>query len=349
MSQFSFPIILIALAFSFISCESAFEEEPANNNKAIFDNLWNTFNEEYAPFEERNVNWGKAYTDFSDRITVSSSDEELYSILTEMLALLDDGHVTLTAPGKEIFNSNYIRQNKIGDELFDLQVIKGSYIEIVNAGEDDEYIFGTVKGHNIGYIWFDYVGDNFFKLEDFLNHYENAEGLIIDLRHNQGGDFTYAFSEMGRLTDEKRYVFRSKTKNGKGKDEYTEWHSWYIEPSGKYIDLPVCLLTDRYTISAGERAVMAFMTLPNVTSFGDTTSGAHGTMIGRELANGWYYSLVPQKVELPDGNSYEGKGLAPDVVIINTRSQLDAGTDAVMEAAITSITAQPQLLSGRFP
>ena len=55
------------------------------------------------------------------------------------------------------------------------------------------------------------------------------------------------------------------------------------------------------TISAGERAVMAFDVLPNVMLVGETTNGAHGTNIGRELANGWFYTLVTQKVELSDG------------------------------------------------
>jgi carboxyl-terminal processing protease len=41
-----------------------------------------------------------------------------------MLASLDDGHVSLTAPGREVFFSNRIRRHKIDDELFDLNVVK---------------------------------------------------------------------------------------------------------------------------------------------------------------------------------------------------------------------------------
>lgn len=124
------------------------------------------------------------------------------------------------------------------------------------------------------------------------------------------------------------------TKNGKGKEDYTEWSEWYIHPKGGFINKPIIVLADRYTISAGERALMAFMTLPNVTILGDTTNGAHGTMIGRELANGWFYSLVPQKVELYDGKSYEGIGLAPDVFIKNTLSEINTGTDKTLETAV---------------
>jgi len=82
---------------------------------------------------------------------------------------------------------------------------------------------------------------------------------------------------------------------------------------------------------------MAFRVLPNVTILGDTTNGAHGTMIGRELANGWFYSLVPQKVQLPDGRSYEGIGLAPMITVKNTREEMAAGIDKNLETAVEMI------------
>ncbi len=322
-------------AVVFAGCEKLFIEEPENNPVAVFENLWTTFNEEYAPFEERNVNWETEYANFRSMVTEQTNDDELFDVLSQLLATLDDGHVSLTAPGKNIFFSNKIRQEKIDDELFDLAVIKNNYLENgFKEGDELSYIYGKVKNENIGYIFFDHVGESFFKLNDFLSEFETADGLIFDFRHNQGGDFTYCFTEMGRLTSEKRFVFQSKTKNGKGQNDYTEWKKWFVEPVGKYINKPIVVLTDRYTISAGERSVMAFKTLPNVTLMGDTTNGAHGTMIGRELANGWFYSLVPQKVELYDGNSYEGIGLAPDILVKNQLQEIESGTDKTLETAI---------------
>jgi carboxyl-terminal processing protease len=94
------------------------------------------------------------------------------------------------------------------------------------------------------------------------------------------------------------------------------------------------VLTDRRTPSAAERAVMALRTLPQVTVMGDTTNGSLSTKIPRELANGWYYSLTPQQVEMFDGRSYEGRGLAPDVVVRNDPLEVRAGSDRLLEAAI---------------
>lgn len=330
------PVVTILL-FSIISCGKIFVEPPANNPEAIFENLWTTFNEEYAPFEERNVNWQVQYNSFRPLVNSTTTDDELFSIISQMLTSLDDGHVTLTAPGRDLFISNKIRNELIDDELFSIPVVK-TYLETgYKDGEENSYIYGKIKNENVAYIYFDYVGDNFYKLKDFLSEFPDVKGYIIDMRHNQGGDFTYCFSEIGRLTNQSRFVFRSKTKNGKGNNDYTEWYEWYIYPKGEYVNKPIIVLIDRYTISAGERSVMAFKTLPIVTLMGDTTNGAHGTMIGRELANGWFYSLVPQKVELYDGKSYEGIGLAPDIYSKNTILQINSGIDMTLQKAIDEL------------
>jgi hypothetical protein len=332
----SITIILAAtiLTFSIVGCKNTFIEQPLNNPEAIFDNLWTTFLEEYAPFEERNVDWLAEYNNFRPMVNSSTTDAELYSVISQLLAKLDDGHVTLTAPDRDLFYSNKIKREQIGDELFSIPVIKNYLEPGFKEGDKHSYIYGKIKNENVAYIYFDYVAENFFMLKDFLNEYPGVNGFIIDLRHNQGGDFTYCFSEIGRLTDQSRYVFRSKTKQGKGENDYTDWHEWFIQPKGEYINKPIIVLTDRYTISAGERTVMAFNTLPNVTVIGDTTNGAHGTMIGRELANGWFYSLVPQKVELYDGKSYEGIGLAPDIYSKNALTDITVGIDETLQTAI---------------
>jgi carboxyl-terminal processing protease len=332
----SIPLLLLLL-MPLTACEKIWVEAPANDPEAIFENLWQTFAEEYAPFEERGVDWAKQYRYFRPQVNPSTTDDELYEVISRMLATLNDGHVTLTTPNRAVFNSNRIFREQIDDHLFDRALVKTFLEPGYKVGEKDSYFYGKLKNQRIAYIYFDYVADNFFKLNDFLNEYAQLDGLIIDLRHNQGGDFTYCFSEIGRLTNQTRYVFRSKTKNGKAANDYTSWKEWHIHPKGNHIDKPIIVLADRYTISAGERSLMAFKTLPNVTVVGDTTNGAHGTMIGRELANGWDYSLVPQKVELYDGRSYESLGIAPDIYARNSVPEMVKGIDRVLQVAIDEL------------
>jgi carboxyl-terminal processing protease len=331
-------ILTAILCLALLSgCESVFVPEPGAGPEEILEQLWGTFDEEYAPFEERGVDWDLQYSFYRPMVTPGTTDDELFDILSLMLASLNDGHVSLTAPGREVFFSNRIRRHQIDDELFNLEVIKTNYLEPgYKSGEENSYVYGKLKNSSLAYIFFDYIGPNWSILNDFLNTYDKVDGYVIDLRHNQGGDFTFAFAQMGRFITERKLVFKSKTKSGKGKNDYTPWHSWNIEPLGNHVDKPIAVLTDRYTISAGERAVMAFRTVNNVTIIGDTTNGAHGTMIGRELANGWYYSLVPQKVEMFDGKTYEGIGLAPDIKVKNNPDDVKNGKDQVLETAIAT-------------
>ncbi|MCU0358441.1 MAG: S41 family peptidase [Cyclobacteriaceae bacterium] len=330
-------ITIVLLAILLSSCELFLEPEPKNNAEAIFENLWTTFDESYGPFNERNIDWDALYRIYRPQVTASTTEEELYQTITAMLTNLDDGHVQLVAPDRRIFNANYIRNNKIDDELFNLDVIRNKYLEPgFKQLSDDGYVYGKIRGKNIGYIYFNYVADNFFIMNQFLDENLFSDGIIIDLRHNQGGDFTFGFSAFGRLTNQTRDVFQSRTKNGTGSNDFTPLHTWRLTPGGAYFNKPIIVLTDRYTISAGERSVMALMTLPNVTVMGDTTSGAHATMIGRELANGWYYTIATQNTLLFDGKSYEGIGLAPDVVVKNVLEEINNGIDRTLQYAIDS-------------
>lgn len=316
------------------SCEKVFfVEEPADDPESIFEYFWNSYNENYAVFDERGIDWMEMYNVYRPLITEYTKDDELYSVITNMLAPLNDGHVQLIAENRTVFYSNIYYNYRIDDSLFNLEILKTNYLEAGFVSEE-EYTYGTING-DITYIYFPFIADNMEILNEVLDLNSTSKGLIVDLRHNSGGDFTWALSSLNRLTDQKRLVFTSRTKNGPGIQDYTQWYNWYLEPKGSYFNKPIVLLTDRYTISAGERTTMMFMQLPNVTIIGDTTNAAHSTLVTAQLANGWFYSLSTQDVKLPDGISYEGVGLAPDIYVKNDLVELQNGIDRVLEEAIS--------------
>ena len=325
-----FILICIVLCSS---CEKIFfADEPSDDPESVFESFWNYFNDNYAVFDERNVNWHEQYDIYRPLVNQNTTDDELYAILTSMITPLNDGHVMLTAEGRKVFPSNKYYRLRIDDSLFNKDVIINNYLD---AGYIDAegYTYGTING-DIAYLYLPYISDNMPILRTVLDDYADAKGLIVDLRHNGGGDFTWGLSELTRLTDERRKVFTSRTKNGPGATDYSDWYDWYLESETPYYNKPIVLLTDRYTISAGERTTMMFMALPNVTSIGDTTNSSHSTMVTYQLANGWYFTLSIQHVKLPDGNSYEGIGLAPDIYKQNTIDEMHAGIDELLEEAI---------------
>ena len=117
MQSLKITFTLTLLSFFVVGCEQTFIEPPSNDAEAIFDNLWNTFNEEYAPFEEREIDWLAEYNTFRPMVTSNTTDDQLFSVLSQLLAKLNDGHVSLTAPGKDVFYSNKIRRELIDDEI----------------------------------------------------------------------------------------------------------------------------------------------------------------------------------------------------------------------------------------
>ena len=330
-----YTILSIAFILILTSCEKAFfDAEPKNNPEAIFEDFWNTFNNDYASFEIKGINWQEVYDTYRPQVSSNTTDDELAEILYELIKIIDDGHVTLIVPGKEIYYSNRIYGEGIGKELFDLDLVKSTYMtgEPIVFKYDDMHTYGWIG--EAGYLHIKGWRDNILEMNDIFDYFETANGLIIDLRGNRGGDFTYAFTEFARLTNEERFIFSSRTKTGKGNEDYTDWFEWKLKPKEPYFDKPIVLLTDRLTISAGERAVMLLKTLPNVIHLGDTTNGAAATKLGKELANGWAYSIVSQQLKFNDGIDYEDTGLPPDIFMKNAEEDILNGQDKTLEAAL---------------
>ncbi len=324
----------ILAVFMLTACDSMFLAEPGTNQEVIFEHFWQTFKDDYALFEERNIDWDESYLQFRPLVTPFTSDSDLFEILSDMIAPIGDGHVSLIAPHYGSFSANEYFRERIDDELFSTDLIRSSYLEQGYQASGKQYMYGKIRDHNIGYIHFDEFRAASAKLDDLLKNYPDVNGYIVDLRHNNGGDVSHSFSFLGRFTPEDKLFLRSKTKNGKGPDDYTPWFDWYLKSSGTFIDKPLVILTDRYTVSAAERMVMAAKTLTMVTVIGETTNGTFGTKISRELANDWFYSYSIQKVEMYDGKSYEGIGIAPDVVVKNDLQEMQNGIDRTLQVAI---------------
>ncbi len=322
---------MISFSLTFQSCNQIFEEVPSNDKGSIFENFWQNFQDDYALFEERGIEWNEIYAQYRPLVNFNTTDEALFGILSEMIKPIEDGHVALMAPGIGAFDANPYFRDRIEDNLFDLDLIVNNYLEPGYKQNGHKFVYGKIKNHNMAYLHFDVFRKESVKLDDLLREFAQVDSYIIDLRHNNGGDVSLCFSFLGRFTEEKKLFLSSKTKNGKGANDYTAWFDWHLNPSGKFLDKHVYILTDRYTVSAAERMVMAAKTVPKVLIVGDTTNGTFGTKISRELANGWFYSYSIQKVKMFDGQSYEGIGLPPDIYVKNEPEEMKDGRDSVLE------------------
>ena len=303
--------------------------EPGQGD-AVYDELWQTFDRRYAPFAERGVDWDEAYG--RHHPGAGASEEAVFQASTALLAELDDGHVTLVAPGRSMF----VAKRTFREDTFRLDIDLGLiFRQLVDGPHQSGAVrYGTLPG-GLAYLHVANFEEPISGLNELMTYVQGSRGVIVDLRHNPGGDFRNGFPLAARFADQRRLAFTTLTKTGPGKRELGEAVEWFIEPEGRVrYDGPVVVLTNGYTNSAAERTTMAFRTMPQVTVVGSPTAGNHGEKVGGELSNGWRFSLVPQVVTAADGVSYEGPGLPPDVRVDNDAEEIGGGLDRQFEAAM---------------
>lgn len=158
--------------------------------------------------------------------------------------------------------------------------------------------------------------------------------MIIDLRFNEGGWDVVSYKLAGRFVTEERTGHFKKTRK-KGTADYGPLDEWIVKPTRKDKFLaPVVILTSDYTASAAEVFLFAMKDLPNITIVGDSTEGIFSDMYEFKLSNKWQVSLSHQKFYSSDMVNYEGKGIPPDIELLNTFSEIEKGQDVVLRKAV---------------
>ena len=334
-----YTLYIIALfCCTMLSCEKhimgvQYENTPVDN----FEAFWTEFDQMYGLFRIKNVDWGEVYDQYRPMVNNETSDEALYEIFIEILRLLDDGHVMFLPVGTDMpmyRGGPAGRTDTTHDFNFDL--LKTHYLSDPRE-TDFAIVYGWLE-EGIGYLYFKNFADGakaFEKeMEPVVDFFKDAKGLVVDIRGEGGGEDIAGKTVASYFADERRMYMTTAIKNGPGPNDFTEPEEWFIEPAGTRLDQPVILLTQRLTISARETFGLAMRTLPQVRTVGDTTAGAFSNLMLRELPNGWGYSMSIGEWRAADGTSYEGKGLPPDLLVQNRRSDLLNGTDSALEKAI---------------
>lgn len=97
------------------------------------------------------------------------------------------------------------------------------------------------------------------------------------------------------------------------------------------------MLTSRTTGSAGETFTLAMRENENVRHWGDTTQGIFSENPRRELPNGWIYTISVGDYRNAEGISLEGIGIAPQVIAVNSKEDILAGQDSVIEKVLNDL------------
>ena len=115
----------------------------------------------------------------------------------------------------------------------------------------------------------------------------------------------------------------------------------------EYKPLPVALLVNSATASAGEALALKFRRHAIGPIVGEPTAGmASGGADARKLSDGSTLWLTAFAIEDFDGRSYEGEGVPPDVSVPDRPPARPGEEEAIIEAALR-VLADPKHGGGR--
>lgn len=317
-------------------CADAFiGPSPAKDHGALFDELWREFDLHYSHFAVKRVNWDSLGAHYRPLAVHASTEAEFARVLASMLGELHDVHVALT-PGVDGAPMRQIESADTATTYFTQSVVFSRYVPSSRYSSEGHVRYG-MAAPTVGYILIPaFVGSAWSsEMDEALEGLPAAQSLVIDVRNNPGGTYGLAAALAGRFADRTRTFGYIRRRNGPLHDDFTDFTPELVTPIGqRQFRGPVVVLSNRRSVSTSENFILAMKALPFVTIVGDTTAGASGAPIVRELSNGWTFQL-PEWVEYTaDRAIYEDIGLPPHIVVRATAADMANRVDPVLERAI---------------
>jgi C-terminal processing protease CtpA/Prc len=296
----------------------------------------------YSSFDLRHVDWRAQYDAYRPAITPATTPSALFGTLCEMVRPLDDPHVNVGLSDEEVCSSRALPSWFEGRQ----DAILAAHDEALGADgmqrAGGQLTYGTLRGR-FGYVSIPSMsgfGDTpdtdqqtaEAAIDEVVAASAELDGMVVDVRFNDGGSDGIALALAARFADRKRFAFSVETRDGSG---WTPRRDYYVQPAGeRQFEKPVVLLTSALTVSAAEIFTLAMRTLPHVTVVGETTAGGHSTMTLRNLPNGFGFTLPFERVFAADGVCYEGVGLDPSLSVAFDPDAFVAGDDTMLTAAL---------------
>ncbi|MBX3052265.1 MAG: S41 family peptidase [Caldilineaceae bacterium] len=194
-------------------------------------------------------------------------------------------------------------------ELSEVAIVRGRIeLESVN--------WTMIPGTDLAYVQItQFAAKTGQELEDALKEIEQqtqsgqpVTGLVLDLRNNPGGYLREAISVGSQFLPRGEIILQEKDASG-SVDSFRS-RGW-----GYGRELPVVVLINEGTASAGEIIAGALKENERATLVGETTFGT-GTVLNQfNLSDGSAILLGVTNWLTPKGNLIKGQGIAPDVTV----------------------------------
>jgi hypothetical protein len=324
-----------------------------NTPVANFDVFWATYAENYPFFVLHGTDWTAVREKYRPRVTATTTPEQLFDILREMIEPFHDAHTFLNAPLiKKRYGGTRPNPHPLGikDQARATEIIKKHIQGELRSGCNNQLAFGELTD-SVGYLrikaFAGYGGGGDFDkgaealetaLDKALADAAKWRGLVIDVRQNGGGSDVYGVMVASRLTSREYLAFAKKARNDPNDtSKFTPLQPMQARVGRKpRFEGKVVLLTGPNSVSAAETFTMALMgRTPAVTRIGEHTQGVFSDVLGRRLPNGWRFGLPNEIFVSENGQAFDGPGIPPDIAVpVFSKEDLEKGRDGALEKAL---------------
>lgn len=296
----------------------------------------------------------EALTKESTSLFYTETQETLYQqLLAEYLQTLgaDDELTTAQITAAE----NYITENfdKVRSNIFSY-ADTSSDIEVRAAGK----IAWFTTDNNIGYLLIDSMSEysneqsGVFSgmdadiaiaettINEALQDLTNTDGLVIDVRFNDGGHDQVSLAFVRHFISHPQVVYSKFAGSGALQ---TPRKAVVLEPADNNIYLkPTAVLVSGDTVSAAEVFTLSMASLSQVAIVGEPTAGAFSDILLKRLTSDIAFGISNETYLDVQGNNYEGIGIPADIVVpFATLQEREKNYDAGIDQSINWIKQAP--------
>lgn len=196
----------------------------------------------------------------------------------------------------------------------------------------------TPGGRRVGRIWFNFWMPPLIRQVDAaVDAYRAFDGMVIDLRGNRGGAGGMVLGVAGHFLADRvslgDFRYRTTTLHMRANPRLVNQQKERVEVFGG----PVAVLVDETSASASEVFAGGMQAIGRVRVFGSASVGGVLPAVTDRLPNGDVLYHAIADFITPTGIVLEGRGVLPDDIVRPTRTDLLAGRDPVLDAALAWI------------
>ncbi len=168
-----------------------------------------------------------------------------------------------------------------------------------------------------------------------------VEALVFDVRDNSGGSLSAVLAVLDFLLPAGKKIVTLQPGN-----HYNTREPYYTTDAQE-VTLPITVLQNRNTASAAELFAATLSYYGRATLIGERSYGKGTVQTGHRLADGSYITVTVANYLPPDGVSYAGVGITPDIAVpLATADQtlsiylLPKERDLPLQRALSLLTAE---------